>query len=144
MTDTSGRGFRLAAVFDQVDPVAGPSFSPTRVRLPQGADRTAVAAYLRAGTPVLVTPMLARDVVEPERGGVVPMGFRTDGEWIWTDTVSYYLEEHGISPEPGLLAHVRSKDGALPVPPTTGVLAAAASFVLTPTEEPVWSVGTDG
>ncbi|MDH6143819.1 MULTISPECIES: hypothetical protein [Kitasatospora] len=136
--------FRLAAVFDRVDPVSGPGFAEDHPRLAEGGDRTAVTAYLRAGAPVLLTPMLADDVVEPERGGVVPMGFRTDGEWIWTDTVSYYLEEYGIAPEPGLLAHVRAKDGVLPVAPDAGVLAAAVSFVLTPTDEPVWSVGTGG
>ncbi|MFE9426015.1 hypothetical protein ACFYNO_23990 [Kitasatospora sp. NPDC006697] len=136
--------FRLAAVFDRVDPVTGPAFADDRPRLPAGADRTAVLAYLQAGTPVLLTPLLGDDVVAPERRGVVPMAFRTDGEWIWTDTVAYYLEEHGLAPDPELLAHVRTKDGAAPVGPGAEVLEAAVAFVLAPTERPVWSVGTNG
>ncbi|MGA5824023.1 hypothetical protein ACPC54_40025 [Kitasatospora sp. NPDC094028] len=137
-------GFRPAAVFDTVDPVTGPGFAPDRPRLAAGGAREAVARYLHAGTAVLLTPMLMDDVVDPRRQGVVPMGFRTDGRWIWTDTVTYYLEEYGLAPDPELLAHVREQgDGPWPEP-EPGVLEQAASFVLTPPEaaaEPVWTAG---
>ncbi|MFD0278107.1 hypothetical protein ACFVHB_29950 [Kitasatospora sp. NPDC127111] len=145
MTETVGDGFELAAVFDVVDPVSGPAFAPDRPRIAAGAEREAVARYLRAGAPVLLTPMLMDDVVDPARRASVPMGFRTDGRWIWTDTVTYYLDEYGLAPEPGLLGHVRSRLDAPPTPPDAEVLERAVRFILTPprtAEAPVWTVGS--
>jgi hypothetical protein len=33
-------------------------------------------------------------------GGDRRGGFRTDGTWIWTDTVVYYLERYALAPAP--------------------------------------------
>ncbi|MEE1788483.1 hypothetical protein PUR71_37125 [Streptomyces sp. SP17BM10] len=145
MNEAEPGGFRLAAVFDAVDPVTGPGFAPDRVRLPEGPARQAVLRYLRDGAAVLLTPTLMDDVVDPARRGVVPLGFRTDGQWIWTDTVTYYLETHGLAPEPGLLAHVRAQgDGPCPQPGRE-VLERATAFVLAPPQpeqRTVWTVGS--
>ena len=137
-------GFRLAAVFDRVDPVTGPAFASDSGRLAEGGEREAVAAYLREGVAVLITPLLADDVLDPERSGLVPLSYRTDGAWIWTDTVTYYLEQYGLIADAELLAHVRAQDGATPVVPAPEVLERAAAFILTPPEpgdEAVWNVG---
>ncbi|MFD7908376.1 hypothetical protein ACFV4G_39810 [Kitasatospora sp. NPDC059747] len=145
MNEAKRDGFRLAAVFDAVDPVTGPGFAPGRPRLAEGPERRAVVRYLRDGAAVLLTPTLMDDVVDPERRGVVPLGFRTDGQWIWTDTVTYYLETHGVAPEPGLLAHVRAQGDGPCVRPGREVLERAAAFVLAPPEPgraAVWSVGS--
>lgn len=144
MVQATEGGFRLAAVFDKVDPVTGPAFEADHPRLADGDERAAVADYLRSAPHVLMTPMLMDDVLDPERRGVVPMGYRTDGEWIWTDTVTYYLDEYGLAPEAGLLAHVRSRMDEQRVAPASEVLEQAVAFILTPpTEEnePVWNVG---
>ncbi|MFI5934989.1 hypothetical protein [Actinoplanes sp. NPDC051494] len=74
-----------------------------------------VATYLEAGAPVLGTAALLPDVVAPERGEVVPTSYRTDGRWLWADSVAYYLREHGLAPEPDLLSHVLVA-GSLPAP----------------------------
>ena len=29
---------------------------------------------------------------------MVPLSFRTDGSWIWTDAVSYFLRTYALSP----------------------------------------------
>ncbi|MFI6845119.1 hypothetical protein OG535_06160 [Kitasatospora sp. NBC_00085] len=147
MSETVRAGFELAAVFDHVDPVTGPGFEPGHPRLAAGAEREAVARYLSAGTPVLLTPMLMDDVVDQERRGVVPMGYRTDGQWIWTDTVTYYLDEYGLAPEPGLLRHVLSRVDEPPAIPVPEVLERAVAFLLTPPEPAdaaVWTVGQQG
>lgn len=105
----------VARVFDGVrDGV--PYFLPDhpRVRDPR------LAAYLRAGTPILSTTGTDIDRVDPSRGHVVPLSFRTDGTWIWTDTVTYYLEEHGIRPDEELCAHVAAQGYTCPeVDPAT-------------------------
>ncbi|MFD7450594.1 hypothetical protein [Kitasatospora sp. NPDC059827] len=135
--------FRLAAVFDAVDPVAGPGFAPDRTLVRDPAERAALAGYLNAGAEVLVTPMLMDDIFDTSRRGAVPMNYRTDGEWIWTDTVAYYLEEYDLAPEPGLLAHLRERTGALPLPlprPSARTVRRAVDFVLNPPRpaEPAW------
>ncbi|WP_018637232.1 hypothetical protein [Parafrankia elaeagni] len=94
----------VARVFDEVDPQGGPRFAVDRPRV-DGADRARIAAYLDAGVPVLGTSATMIDVVEPARGVVVPLTFRTDGSWVWTDTVSYYLTTYGLTPDPDLLRH---------------------------------------
>jgi hypothetical protein len=70
--------------------------------------------YLSAGEPLLVTPTLDPDVVEPGLGRMVPVSFRTDGFWIWSDAATYYLRRHGLAPDPELLAHIRAADYAPP------------------------------
>ncbi|MFC0097869.1 hypothetical protein ACFFKH_10040 [Micromonospora marina] len=111
-TATEPRPITVARVFDGVDAVTGPWFDDDHPRL-GGPDRDHVLAFLDAGRPVLTTTQRMADLVDPGRGAVVPMSYRTDGSWVWTDTVSYYLREHGLAPDPGLLYRARST-GALP------------------------------
>jgi hypothetical protein len=75
------------------------------------------------------------------------MNFRTDGTWIWTDAVTFYLEEYHLAPEPDLLAHLRAV-GPHTWEADAGTLEAAAAFVLDPggdlgdagSREDVWQV----
>ncbi|MEU9834370.1 hypothetical protein AB0D67_22820 [Streptosporangium sp. NPDC048047] len=97
---------RLARVFDGVGEDGAPYFAPGHPVVDDPAEREGLAAYLEAGTPILSTTGLDADRVRPERGTVVPLSFRTDGAWIWTDTVAYYLRVHGIRPDPDLCAHI--------------------------------------
>lgn len=99
----------VAPVFDGVDPAAGPWFAPDHPRL-EGAEQERVAAFLDSGWAVLTTTRRENDVVEPDRGAVVPMSYRTDGVWVWTDTVTYYLRTHGLAPAAELLDHIRHAD----------------------------------
>ncbi len=96
---------KIARVFDGVQADGTPFFLPDH---PELAGAPKVLEYLRAATTLLTTPDTLDDVWEPGRGRVVPMNFRTDGTWIWPDTVEYYLEEHGLAPESRLLAHVHA------------------------------------
>jgi len=118
---------RIARVFDVVDD-DGARFDPNHERL-DGADRVRVLAYLEAGAPILATTGTMTDVVEPQRGSVVPMTYRTDGRWLWTESVTYYLREHGLAPEPDLLAAIRAAGPRLPAPdPADEHRALAALF----------------
>ncbi|MBU2670257.1 hypothetical protein KOI35_42825 [Actinoplanes bogorensis] len=103
----------IARVFDGVDPVTGPWFAPDHPLL-DDADRERVARYLEAGRPLLMTTQRMADVVDAGRGAVVPMSYRTDGRWVWTDTVSYYVRTHGLAPDAELLDHVRSRQFRAP------------------------------
>jgi hypothetical protein len=37
----------------------------------------------------------------------VGMSVRTDGDWVWSDGVAYYVREHGIAPDGEFYAHIR-------------------------------------
>jgi len=100
-----GPPFRIARVFDFARPDTGPGFEPEHRVVTDSAELDRMLAYLTSGTLVLHTTARTQDVLDPEAGQVVPGSFRTDGEWIWTDTVAYYLEEHGLAPDEELAAH---------------------------------------
>lgn len=121
----------IARVFDKVDPVNGPAFDPDHPCLDSGnEERQRVLDYLTKGVPLLVTTALVNDVIEPDRGPAVPMTFRTDGRWIWTDAVTYYLVTHGIAPDAELLAHIRENEYQMPL--VDGVAEWRAMRALTP------------
>ncbi|WP_077937376.1 MULTISPECIES: hypothetical protein [Micromonospora] len=129
----------IARVFDRVDPVAGPRFDPGHEVLPAGPERDRVLSYLRAGHVLMATTAGAPDVVEPRRGDVVPMSYRTDGAWIWTDTVAYYLECHGLSPDVELMAHLRSA-GDRPVVDSVAAHRAMVALTAPVEQPPAWTV----
>jgi hypothetical protein len=104
---------RIADVFDSVDEVGGPGFMGSRPTL-DGRERDDVLAYLDAGSPLLMTTALMDDVVEETRHANVPMSFRTDGRWIWTDAAAYYLRQYGLAPDGQLLDHIRARRFEIP------------------------------
>lgn len=108
------REVRVAATFDEVNEEGTPSFDPDHSLVPEGEDRHRFVRYLNSGAPLLVTTSLGPDLVDEERGSVVPMNFRTDGVWIWCDAMTYYLDQHGLAPEADLVSHLRDQGEALP------------------------------
>ena len=66
-------------------------------------------AYLAAGTPLLITTELTADMLDPTHPMVVPTNVRTDGEWVWSDAVSYYLDRYRLAPEVPFLAHIQQR-----------------------------------
>lgn len=129
----------LARVFDAVDPELGPSFAPDHPVLQDPEEIERLLDYLDGSLPVMTTTALMADIVDPEHVEVVPLTFRTDGEWIWTDTISYYLSRYALAPEEELLAYLRSVD--LPSPVSEVALHRALAFLQRPDDsEPVWVV----
>jgi len=81
-----------------------------------GQVRERIAAYLRAGAPILTTTARQPDLIDPARGRVVGASFRTDGAWVWSDALTYYTGVHGLAPEDEFYAHIRAQHYACPVP----------------------------
>ena len=126
----------VARVFDQADDEHGPTFDADHPLMTDEDERERTLEYLRGGTELLLTLATLDDIVDPSRGAVVPMSFRTDGRWIWTDAVAYYLDEYHLAPDPELLDHIRAVDG--PPPKADTVALHRAMEVLTrPPDEPV-------
>jgi len=100
----------LARVFDGADPRTGPFFAPDHPRV-EGEQRDRLLAYLRGADTLLSSFGYLDDILDPDNAGVVPVSFRCDGRWIWTDAVTYYLDRHGLAPDPELQAHVLAAGG---------------------------------
>jgi hypothetical protein len=120
----------IARVFDSFDPLNGPAFDPDHALLPFDAEEhQLVLDYLTNGLPLLITTALERDILAPDQEPAVPMTFRTDGRWIWTDAVPYYLLTHEMAPDADLLAHIRENEYRMPF--VDGVAQERAMAVLT-------------
>jgi len=77
-------------------------------------ERARILDYLDAGSPVLITTARLHDQLDQDLGRVVPMSFRTDGAWIWTDVSAYYLRTYGFGPDGALVAHIASNGYRMP------------------------------
>jgi hypothetical protein len=100
-------GVRIAVLFDEVHPTDGPRFHPNHPRA-DAQESPKLLGYLKDGEPLLMTTGRLDDVVDRDRGRVVPMSFRTDGAWVWSEATAYYLEAHGLQPDPALVKHIRA------------------------------------
>lgn len=69
-----------------------------------------------AGELALVLQYLEREPAiltaepEPDAPPEVPASRHTDGTWVWSASVPYYLREDGTPPEPELVAHIRAQN----------------------------------
>jgi hypothetical protein len=115
---------RIGGVFDGVDPTSRrPIVAPDHLRL-DPAERDRVVGYLRSGVGVMITTALDTDQLDPSRGEVVPVSFRTDGVWVWSDEVAYYVETYGLAPEPELYRHIVAHGYRSPAPDAAAVTRA--------------------
>lgn len=125
-------GFRVAAVFDRIDERGRPFFSPDRRRLVARNERTSVLRYLQSAPMVLRATGMEPDPLTRSSSRVVPLHYRTDGEWVWQEACCYYLQEHGVAPEDAFLAHIATR-GYLPPPRLSPeILQAAGRAALAP------------
>lgn len=128
------RTFRKARVFDHAgSDGARPSVSRPPVA-PDEAER--LAEYLHNAPLVRAARSYAPDQLAPERGDRVPLTFHTDGTWIWAGAVGYYLREHGLPPEPDLVAHIRARGFRVPEVDEPTLQAATAALSGKPAPAP--------
>lgn len=81
---------------------------------PDEATRDRAVRYLSSATAILFTTATAPDVYAPGRGEPVGLSVRSDGKWIWSDMITYYLREYGIVTDADLLAHVLARPPECP------------------------------
>ncbi|OZV82536.1 hypothetical protein CA850_09750 [Micromonospora echinospora] len=95
-----------ARLFDGVDPERGPWFATNRPVVSDATERDELLAALRGGVVIAWSSAAMPDILAPDRGDVVPMHLRTDGTWLWSEAVGYYLENYGLAPDPQLVTHL--------------------------------------
>lgn len=127
---------RLARVYDEAD-FTGPKFHPDHPRL-DGNERLLVLNYLSSGVLLMETAARIEDVLVPNDGKVVPISFRTDGHWVWSDATWYYLQRHRLAPERAFLRHIRGRGHTFEEVDALGVQRALAMLLEPGDSEPVW------
>lgn len=130
-------GVRVAAVFDRVDGSGRPWFSPNRWRVADPELRQALTGYLRGAPLVLRAHGYEPDPLDPDPRPTVPVGYRSDGTWVWQEASAYYLDRYGVAPEDALLEHIHRRGYAAPAELPAQALADAEAAALsgTPTED---------
>jgi hypothetical protein len=126
-------GVRVAAVFDRLDEAGRPWFSPNRWRVPDPDLRRALVGYLGGAPLVLRAQGYEPDPLDPDRRPTVPIGYRSDGTWVWQEASAYYLDRYGVAPEEALLEHIQRHGYTPPVELSAEATAAAESAALSAT-----------
>ena len=90
--------------------------------------RDRVLAYLDAGAMVSISMGTGPDRYGPQAPAKVPLGFLTDGTWIWALGVAYYVRRYNLPIDPDLLAHMRENGFIVPIPDSDTVSEALAQI----------------
>jgi hypothetical protein len=101
---------------------------PELGRCEDAAEKQRLLEFLRGGGIALRSPGLREDRLDPARAAAVPLGYLSDGEWVWPLELSYYLERHDLLPQEEFLRHIRER-GFVAAVPAPEVLAAAARLL---------------
>jgi hypothetical protein len=71
------------------------------------ADTAPLERYLRSGVHFIATAgSLTKDVLDPGRPPIGPLGLQTDGTWVWPSDLAHYVAVHGVDPGEAFRAHV--------------------------------------
>jgi hypothetical protein len=101
---------------------------PSSADLHGGPDKAQILEYMKTATAILFTTATAPDRFAPDAGRPVPLSVRSDGDWVWSDAITYYLERHDIAPEQDLLDHIRRRHYRCAVLDVAGARTALADF----------------
>jgi hypothetical protein len=86
-----------------------PVLDDTLERADESTPRAQILDFLSGGSGVLRASGYSEDWLVPSHPLVVPIGFRTDGIWLWSEELAYYLRVHNIVPEAAFLAHMSQR-----------------------------------
>ncbi|UGT39678.1 hypothetical protein LTV02_26940 [Nocardia yamanashiensis] len=107
---------RLANSFDGMDSHGKPIVSSKRTAVSDPNEFAKIEQFLSGGGFAMGTGRKSVDLIDPERGNVVPSTFRTDGEWLWTAAIGYYLTEYRTPIDTDFLTHIRNSGYVASVP----------------------------
>ncbi len=88
----------------------------------------AIVRYLKSFPVVVRTTARQPDALSMSSDPVVPSSFRTDGEWVWSCAVEYYIDIHQVSPGHEFVVYLESIKFHRREP-TEAELQAAATFI---------------
>jgi hypothetical protein len=119
---------KIAKVFDRYTETTHGAFDPDHPQVTDPQEKARILRYLEDGRTVRAGRGRSYDQVDPRRGPAVRMIFVTDGEWIWSRAVDYYLRVHDLLPENSFLAHIIERGYQFPALSEEAVLSASDEF----------------
>jgi len=75
-----------------------------------------VVSYLRSGTVAIASPGIARNVVDGTQLSATT-SWKSDGVWLWPDTLAHYLQRYRIQLPGKLVDHIRANGYVVPSVP---------------------------
>ncbi|MEU4237739.1 hypothetical protein [Actinoplanes sp. NPDC026619] len=70
--------------------------------------------YLEQGMTVLVSPGWVDDLLDPQAKMICQYSTLTDGKWVWSSDLSYYLRAYHVALPDEFVAHMASRDWVVP------------------------------
>ncbi|WP_330272824.1 SseB family protein [Lentzea sp. NBC_00516] len=118
----TGTQVELARAFDLVEDGRGIWYRP----MIGAREQFLILRYLESAPVVLSSRGSATDLFTGGEEKVVPLGYHTDGRWVWPASVAYHLRTHEIPPSMALVDHIRQQRYEVPVVPEIAKARAAA------------------
>jgi hypothetical protein len=97
---------QFAHTFDGFSETREPYFSPDHPRTDDPDECERLAHFLESGAPILRATGRDQDWYDRSRGRSVPITTVTDGRWVWSGALAYYIRCHGLLPEPAFLNYI--------------------------------------
>lgn len=85
------------------------TIDPGRERL-QPNQVELVADYLSACPMVMRCTATSPDILDPTAGSCVRSSVYTDGEWIWDESMLYYVQKYALSPKSAFISSLRDRN----------------------------------
>ncbi len=73
-------------------------------------DKPEVLNYLQNAYCVSAVPGFERDPFNSHQAIAIAPNKRTDGTWVWVETIAYWVENYDLKLVPTFLAHIRELD----------------------------------
>lgn len=108
----------------------GPSIHDAVVDPLEPEVREAVARYLEQGSVIVATTARADDAIEPVHRDVAGINVLSDGEFVWSEDLAYYVRRYGARVPDKLLSRTRA--GAPPRLSPEAIAAVAERFAPPP------------
>lgn len=121
----------IVRTFDAIEDGKGVWYRP----MVGGRESAMLLHYLENAPVVLSSRGSAPDLLADHDDQVVPLGYHTDGRYVWPSGVAYYLREHAVPPATALVDHIRQNRYLLPEVPEIAKARAAALAMGMPYDE---------
>ncbi|RAS63639.1 hypothetical protein C8D87_10640 [Lentzea atacamensis] len=105
---TQGGPLKEAGFFETADDVAATS----RSAAPEWA--SSAVRYLEQGQVFLASPGWENDLLDEQAGPIAQFALRTDGEWIWPNSLAYYVTNHHVELPAEFLDRMAAHDWVAP------------------------------
>ena len=71
------------------------------------SDKKQIVAFLKSGNTLAVAPCVSKDVLDPNKF-IGTLAILTDGTWVWSDDLAYYVQQYNVALPSDFLTHMQN------------------------------------